>query len=111
MQARDLIKTLGSPENFKEVWLHHQNGASLCALINKNVGWLMYIRFEGDSGFSTRNPNLISKNTIEFKLSNGQMDHYPEHWTYDLKTLSDAMQNFLSDGQLPPQVTWHDNSQ
>jgi hypothetical protein len=32
-------------------------GPILCALINGELGWLMYLREEGDSGFSSRNPN------------------------------------------------------
>lgn len=110
MQASNLNQALGSPETFKEIWLNHQNGTSLCALINNDVGWLMYMRFKGDSGFSTRNPNSSSNNQIKFRLNNGQQDYYPESWTYDLKALSEAMLSFLDDGQLPSQLGWHDDS-
>jgi hypothetical protein len=36
---------------YEEVWVRLPDGQSLCALINGDWGWLMYLREEGDSGF------------------------------------------------------------
>ena len=36
-----------------ELWLNRSDGAALCALINKDNAWLMFLRGEGDSGFSS----------------------------------------------------------
>lgn len=87
-----------------------KNDESLCALINGDIGWLMYLRFEGDTGFSSRNLNITSEEDIEFSLDNGQGDFYPKNWTYHLNTLSKAMASFLEDGKPPSQLEWHDDS-
>jgi hypothetical protein len=37
---------------FSELWMHGAVGwPALCALINGDASWLMYLRFEGDAGF------------------------------------------------------------
>jgi hypothetical protein len=53
---------------------------SLSALINGDMGWLMYLRYEGDVGFSMRNPNYIGAmdEVEEYYLENGQRDEYPK---------------------------------
>ena len=99
-----------SPEQFKEIWLQAENGERLCALINGETGWLMYQRFEGDAGYSSRNPGVISRKHIEFILNNGQIDVYPENWTYGIDELGAAMQSFLLDGKRPHQIVWNDDT-
>ena len=51
----------------------------MVALINGEFGWLMYLRYDGDAGFSSRNPSYQgpSDAMIEYFLSNGQLDEYP----------------------------------
>ena len=110
MLERELEQLLNSSEQFKEIWLDGQNGESLCALINGNIGWLMYSRFEGDAGFATKNPQISSNKDVEYVLNNGQKDWYPENWTYSVKILAQAMQSFLRNNQQPSQVDWQDNS-
>jgi hypothetical protein len=46
------------PLGFSELWEHHDSGASICALLNGDRGWLMLLRVEGDSGMSSRNRRL-----------------------------------------------------
>ena len=42
---------------FSEVWMQHEAGwPAMGALINGEAAWLMHVRYEGDAGFSTRNP-------------------------------------------------------
>jgi hypothetical protein len=43
---------------FREIWLSMDAGEpTLTALMNTNIGWLMYLRHDqGDAGFSSRNP-------------------------------------------------------
>jgi len=43
----------------REVWLESPSGSALCALINGDVGWLMYLRERDDAGFSSPNPNYV----------------------------------------------------
>ena len=105
-----LDQLLQSPDQFKEIWLKGKNGESLCTLINGGIGWLMYLRFEGDAGYSSRNPNVTSTRDVEFILNNGQRDIYPENWTYDIHELRAAMQSFLVDGKRPNEIVWHDDT-
>jgi len=109
MKPEELNQLLESPSQFKEIWLDGENGSKLCALINGDIGWLMYLRFEGDAGFSSRNPHISSEEDVEFILNNGQRDVYPKNWTYHVSKLSGAMRSFLQDGKLPSQLEWHDD--
>jgi len=70
----------------------------------------MYVRFDGDPGFSSRNPGIMSDEEIEFRMGSGQTDFFPRHWTYHLAVLKEAMYSFLEDGRLPVQLKWHDDS-
>ncbi|NRP85260.1 hypothetical protein GFPCMMHI_01145 [Ensifer adhaerens] len=84
---------------YKEVWVDGPNGESLCALINGDVGWLMYLRYEADAGFSSRSPDYV--------MMNGQQDWYPASWALPLSLLNQALDYFRSTGAMPPFVTWH----
>jgi len=111
MSPEKLSQLLKAPDQFKEIWLNGMNGESLCALINGSRGWLMFLRYEGDAGFSSRNPNIRSDKEMKYILSNGQEDLYPENWSYPIETISSAMHSFLKDNQRPTQVQWHDDSE
>src|SRR5437660_12538176 len=42
---------------FSEVWIFRAPGwPTICALLNGEAAWLMYMRYKGDAGFSARNP-------------------------------------------------------
>ena len=110
MQSEELRDTISAPGRFKEIWLDSENGSKLCALVAGEIGWLIYLRFDGDPGFSTRNPEQPSQSGIEFRLNNGQVDYYPESWTYPVTTLARAMESYLADGELPKEVDWHNDS-
>ena len=43
-------------EEFLGIWLSTPEFPALCALLNKDRGWLMYLREAGDAGFSSRYP-------------------------------------------------------
>ncbi len=111
MTKTELEKQLSSAEQHKEIWIEGTNEQSICTLINGNIGWLMYLRFKGDAGFSSRNPLETSNENIEFYLSNGQCDEYPKKWTYPLNTIKEALCSFIDNGLLPNQVEWHDDSE
>src|SRR5579859_6547164 len=68
-----------SDTHFCEVWLYSDSGwPAVCALVNSSSAWLMFLRHEGDSGYSTRNPNYAGPKeaVTEYFLSNGQRDEY-----------------------------------
>lgn len=100
------------PDDLHEVWEHSTNGASLCALINGSVGWLMFLRDDGDAGFSSRNPDYAGDPTatISYRMVNGQEDSYPASWALPIATVESALQHFRATGERPPFVVWHDDS-
>jgi hypothetical protein len=64
----DLRRNLApfASEQFREIWVSMDSGGTrLCALMNTNVGWLMYLRHDdGDTGFSSRNLMYDESNTL-----------------------------------------------
>jgi hypothetical protein len=85
------------------------DGPILCALINGDFGWLMYLREEGDSGFSSRNPNYdgSADDQIEYRLDNGQHDLYPASWALPVEEVRRAIEYFENKHQRPPNIVWH----
>lgn len=87
------------------------DGPILCALINGDRGWLMYLREEGDSGFSSRNPGYDgpADAQIEYRLDNGQHDLYPASWALPITEVRRAIEYFERECQRPPFVVWHED--
>jgi hypothetical protein len=72
-------------------------------LRNGEFAWLMYLRFEGDSGF-------VSQGVASFELSNGQIDEYPRAWCIDIEKRYKALVFFyVNEGAQPDCVSWHAN--
>ena len=95
-----------------EVWTYSADGQSLCALLSGDVGWLMYLRENGDTGFSTRNPNYRGPNDtiIEYRLENGQTDTYPAAWALPVTELQKAVAYFITNAKPAPWLVWHNDS-
>ena len=98
--------------DFREVWEELPDGQAMCALINGEVGWLMYIRYRGDASFSSRNPAFVGDESemIEYVLSNGQHDEYPASWAFPKSVIDSALQYFRENGRPPHFVLWHNDS-
>ena len=96
----------------REVQEQASDGSSLCALINGQVGWLMFLRAPGDAGFSSRNPNYVGppEAIIEYVLGNGQVDEYPASWAYSTATVERALAFFRARSKPPSFITWHNDS-
>lgn len=71
----------------------------------------MYLRYEGDAGFSSRNPDYVgaANAEIDYMLKNGQQDWYPAAWALPLTLVNQALDYFHSTGTAPPFVTWHND--
>jgi hypothetical protein len=95
---------------FREVWLNVNGGPALCALLNKNIGWLMYLREAGDAGFSSRNPAYPGSDSdvVQYQLSNGQVDEYPASWALSEAEILDALTYFFAHRSRPTSMVWHD---
>ncbi len=96
----------------KELWYTGPNGEQLCALINDGSGWLMYLRDPEDVGFSSRNPDYDgpADATIDYVLSNGQVDGYPAAWAYPTDIVMKAVEHFILTGLAAPFVRWHNDA-
>jgi hypothetical protein len=121
-------------EQFREIWVDVGPGRPcLCALMNTNIGWLMYLRHDdGDTGFSSRNPTFYESDfaeaaiesglvydgeygpkhvpVIEYRWSNGQSDEFPATWALPQADIMRALEYFVEhEGRRPPFVQWHDD--
>jgi len=110
MNKEELVRELRKPDQYKEIWLRKQSGESICALINGNFGWLMYLSHRNDVGYSSRNPEIESDEMITFQLNNGQIDKYPKNWVYPVIVIRQALFYFLEHGQMYDGIHWHDDS-
>jgi hypothetical protein len=99
-------------DQYQEVWIEGPDGQSMCALINGNMGWLMYLRSKGDPGFSSRNPDYrgAESATIDYVLSNGQRDQYPALLALPIEVVNRALAHFRQRGTPPQFVFWHNDS-
>lgn len=95
-----------------EIWISHEGGQSLSALLNENCGWLMYLRFPEDAGFSSRNADRSDQasETEVFFLANGQADSYPRSWTLNRSDVFAAILEFAKSSDQPKAVAWHDDT-
>ena len=118
-------------EQFREISINiDEGGPSLFALLDRSIGWLMYLRHYGDAGFSSRNtafdvsaaaqssPASVSRfggglvPVIEYRLSNGQDDRYPASWALPEKEVMRALEYFVEhQGARAPFVVWNDDGQ
>lgn len=74
-------------------------------------GWLMHLPEPGAAGASSRDPSYRGPPdaTLSFRLSNGQVDAYPESWTLPRELVERALAHFRATGERPPFVHWHDD--
>jgi len=72
----------------------------------------MFLRFEGDTGFSSRNPNYEGPENemLKVKLANGQLDEYPLSWAYPENIWTKALLHFAKTGDPIDSVEWHDDN-
>jgi hypothetical protein len=97
---------------FAEIHVSHDQFPSLSALLNGGVGWLMYLRYDGDAGFSSRNPGFSGSPTevIKYELSNGQLDEYPASWAYPRNEVLAALEFFARHRRVPESIRWWNDS-
>jgi hypothetical protein len=89
-----------------ELWLSVSEGPSMCMLRNGEHAFLMYLRFPGDSGFVSSGKSA-HKEPIEYTLSNGQVDRYPQWWCISVALCFKALAYFFANnGARPEWVAW-----
>jgi len=103
---------------------------TICALINEQHAWLMFLPEEGAAGFSTRNPSHAAnadaseegddeellgmfedddEETIEYLLSNGQVDEYPAAWDVGKVEALKALEYFFANQGMAPWLVWNED--
>ena len=94
-----------------ETWINHADGASMCALTNGTVGWMMFLEPGDEIGYRSHNPLHAGSDDemIQYVLENGQMDEYPALWAIPLDDVRRAMGDFADTGMKPDWVEWHRN--
>lgn len=95
-----------------EVWVDLDPFPALCALLNGEQAWLMCVRYEGDPGFSSRNPGYRgpAEATIPYTLSNGQVDEYPAAWAYPRQRVFEVLEAFAQTRRFPEAIAWFNDS-
>jgi hypothetical protein len=88
------------------------DGQYMSALVNNDTGWLNYLRYNGDAGFSSRNPAYSgSEDAVqEYYLSNGQMDEFPLAWAISASEILEVLEYFVTHRQPAPWIHWHNDS-
>ncbi len=109
----DLQAALSATEGtqFREVWISRGESPAICALLNGDIGWLMYLQILGDPSFSSRNPDYDGDPdaVTEYQLPSGQMDRYPTSWALPKAEIYAALAHFLEHRERSPLVQWHDD--
>ena len=105
---------------FAEIWLESPAGPALAILVNREVAFLMFLREEGDAGFTSRSPTAAKDGRDgregrdresarrEFRLSNGQADDCPVSWTIPTDQALAAAEYFFTRGERAPWVIWRE---
>lgn len=91
-----------------ELWASSQNGASICMLRNNDDAILMFLRENGDSGFTSRGIELPG--IAYYTLSNGQVDEYPKSWCIEVEKCYKAISYFfVNEGNRPGWICWNED--
>jgi hypothetical protein len=96
-------------EDMFELWLKTKHGPMISMLRNRANAFLMYLRAEGDSGFTSRGANG-NVGSASFRLSNGEEHQYPLSWCIGTSQCYEALIEFFSqNGNKPDSVIWHED--
>lgn len=91
-----------------ELWLSLAKGPSMCMLRNGEYAFLMYLRSPADPGFVSGTAANVGAE-VQYMLSNGQIDEYPQAWCVPVEQCYKALAYFfVNDGQRPKWIAWHD---
>jgi hypothetical protein len=94
-----------------QIWVTAPQGGTLSAFFVDAEAWLMYLRHDGDSGFSSRNPSYTGAPDAarSFILENGQVDEFPSSWFYPEAIVAAALREFAAHGRRPEGIAWHED--
>ena len=91
-----------------ELWVSVEGGPSMRMLRNGRHAWLMYLRFQDDSGLVSQG-KTSAPGMVPYVLANGQVDEYPLAWCIDVEQSYKALAYFfVNEGAQPSWVHWHE---
>jgi hypothetical protein len=94
--------------NYAEAWLNHKKNESICLLKAHNNMFLMYLRYPEDIGFVSKG-TAQSQKSLEFRLSNGQVDEYPLSWCIESEWAYKGLAYFYeNNGERSPYIEWQE---
>jgi len=94
---------------YSEIWIEGHGEATLNCLLNESNAILMYLRENGDSGFSSRSGIIIKEEKFQsFLLSNGQIDEYPEKYLISKQSALEALITYFYYGEMDKSITWNE---
>jgi hypothetical protein len=95
---------------YNEIWINGHGETSLTVLINPEYAFFMYMRYEGDNGLHSANPNG-ARNAYElFILTNAQQDEYPQSWLYDREKIKPVLKAYFELGERYEGIEWLDGN-
>jgi hypothetical protein len=92
-----------------EVWLFSPNGPSICLLKAESHTFLMYLRREGDHGFTSVGDGS-REGKFQVRLANGQVDEYPLAWCLGPEFAYKGLAYFfVNAGEKSPYIQWRES--
>jgi hypothetical protein len=97
---------------YLELWLTLPADICISALINDSRALVIFGRYDGDPGLSSRSRDFADDNgqQLEFYLSNGQRDQYPLAWTIPTEDSLAAFDYAFLYHKAAPWILWHDDA-
>ncbi|WP_343565688.1 hypothetical protein [Sphingobacterium sp.] len=93
---------------FVEYTLSGHDESSIILLKNSTHSFAIYLRFNGDAGYTTHNPKGTTSEMKDFILTNGQRDEYPTALLVDNKDGLEILQFYLLTGEMYPGIKWQE---
>ena len=89
-----------------EILISGHGDTSLTVMTNPYGAFMMFLRENGDSGFTSRNQTKEEGEFVDFKLSNGQVDQYPLNWVIKHEEAKQAIISYYRTGNMLETINW-----
>lgn len=93
---------------FVEYTLRGHDETAILLVRNSTQSLAIYLKYNGDLGFTTYNPKGTSLEMKEFILTNGQKDEYPTSFLVDNKDGLEILKFYLLTGEMYQGVEWRE---
>jgi hypothetical protein len=110
-QLRELLSLVMRP-HYAELDLTGPKGMLFISKTGDRA-FLMFLRYDGDAGFHSVNPEYVgpADAMLELYMKNGQSDEKPLAEWISVDEAQRVAEHFFQYGERAPWITWHDDSQ